>query len=81
MSKLTSSIHGPPHHRERAVIILRNGYVYEGPAHIADGFVHCDAQRKIGSGDDARYMPVGVRSWAVHWVREIRWTGQGNAAA
>lgn len=61
--------------RCHAVIVLRGRVEreYEGPTHIADRLVHCDAVRRVATDGRVSYRPAGARSWPVSRVREIRW--------
>jgi hypothetical protein len=61
--------------RCHALIVLRGRVEreYEGPAHIADRLVHCDAVRRVVTDGRVSYRPAGARSWPISQVREIRW--------
>ena len=58
----------------RAVVVLRNGRQYEGPTCIVDGFVHCDALRRVHEIDGVTYRQAGNRSWPRAQIREIMWS-------
>jgi len=62
-----------------AVIVLRDRRVYEGPTELIDGWVHCQARRRVRHGDEVTYRPASERSWPRREVREIRWLDRADA--
>jgi hypothetical protein len=57
----------------RAVVVLTNGYWYEGVVQVTGPWVNFSGKRRIGKGDDVQYYATPDHTWPHAKIDEIKW--------